>query len=123
MPSNNKQYANEYRKKRRQKLIKELGGKCEGCGIKTGLIIHRIYSMMNTRGLKDKKQEMFNLSSVTQSTKLFMAQTERVKRRKELRDNPDNMVLLCYNCWRVLEHEYGRKTKIGRKEIRETFWG
>jgi len=121
MPSNNTQYAKEYQRKRRRKLVVELGGKCEVCGEKVDLVIHRIYTKRNTRDLKDKKQEMFNLPSVKQSTKLFMTQTERAKRRKELRDNPDNMVLLCYNCWRVLEQKYGRKKKIGRKEITEIF--
>lgn len=123
MPSNTKQYAKEYRKKRRRQLIKKLGGRCERCGITQDLIIHRIYSMMNTRALKDNKQEMFNLSSVNQSKKLFMTKEERVKRRKDLRDNPDNMILLCYNCWRVLEREYGRNRKIGRLEIREALRG
>jgi len=123
MPSNNKQYAKEYQRKRRQKLIKELGGKCEGCNIKTDLIVHHIYTKMNMRVLRDKKQHMFDLPSVRQSTKLFMNDKEREKRRKDLRDNTDNMVLLCYSCWRVLEHKYGRKTKIGRKEVIESFGG
>ena len=123
MVSNNKQYAKEYREKRREQLIKDLGGHCEGCGIKKDLIIHHIYTMMNTRGLKYKNQHMFSLPSIEQSTKIFMTPEERVKKRKELLNNPDNMVLLCYCCWRLLEHEYGRKRKIGRVEIEETLRG
>jgi len=97
MPTNNPLYNRMYFYKRRQKLIEKLGGKCALCGIKTDLIIHRIYHYPVTK--ESSKQEK--------------------KRARELNNNPDNMILLCYNCYHTLIRVYGRKVKIGRKEIRE----
>jgi len=117
MPSNDAEYAHRYYVKRRKDRIRTLGGKCEACGSKQNLIIHRIYTMMNTKGLRDNKQKAFKFRKDERTIERYMTQDEKLRLRLNLLDNPDNQILLCPDCYSALEKLYGRKNKIGRKEI------
>ena len=117
MPSNDAEYAHRYYVKRREDRIRTLGGKCEACGSKQNLIIHRIYTMMNTKGLRDSKQKAFKFRKDDRTIERYMTQKEKLSLRLDLLNNPDNQVLLCPACFKVMELLVGRKQKYGRKEI------
>jgi len=117
MPSNSSEYAHKYYLKRREESIRGLGGKCEACGSNRNLIIHRIYTMMNTKGFRDNNQKAFKFRKDDQTIERYMTRDERHRLRMNLLNNPDNQVLLCRLCYAALERIHGRKNKIGRKEI------
>jgi len=117
MPPNSAEYAHEYYMKKREERIRALGGKCEACGSRQNLIIHRVYTMMNTKGVSDSKQKAFKFRKDGRTIERYMTREEKHSLRMDLLNNPDNQLLLCRLCFAALERVHGRKNKIGRKEI------
>jgi len=117
MPTNSAEYAHKYYLKKRAEHIRALGGKCEACGSEQNLIIHRVYTMMNTKGVRDDRQKAFKFRKDDQTIERYMTRDERHRLRMNLLNNPDNQLLLCRLCFAALERVHGRKNKIGRKEI------
>lgn len=117
MRKNSSLYNRVYHARKRQDLIDQLGGKCEVCGIKQDLIIHRIFTGYNVGNSLSSKQTDFDGDVVNNDNYKAISSSVFKKRLALLRNNPTNMVLVCYNCYSVLRHKYGRKKRIGRKEI------
>jgi hypothetical protein len=122
MGKNSVLYNKAYHERKREVLLKELGGKCEVCGVKQDLIIHRIYSPYNFRSRRIETQTTFDgdIGKVNKFTPVSAAVAK--KRAKILASNPDNMVLLCFKCYSELRRIHGRKKRIGRVQI-EKFKG
>jgi len=117
MGSNSKEYAKKYNEKKRRDRIAKLGDKCFMCSVQKNLIVHRIYTSYNTTSINDRLQLRFKDNIGSGESLEYMSEDERKKLDKNLLTNYDNMVLLCRKCYAKLRHYYGRKRKIGRKEI------
>jgi|LGOV01.1.fsa_nt_gb 5-methylcytosine-specific restriction endonuclease McrA len=117
MPTNNPEYAKNYYQKRRKKLFKELGGKCYVCHTKKKLMVHRVYK---TTVYLTKDGSVPKLLDVDENGEIViktLTKDESNERAKALFKNPDNMVLLCTDCFKQAERLYGRKTVIGRRKL------
>lgn len=122
MGKNSVLYNKAYHERKREALIEKLGGKCEVCGIKQDLIIHRIFSPYNSRVERLKTQSTFD-GDIGKVNKFTPVSTAVAKERAEMLNmNRDNMVLVCFNCYSGLRRIHGRKKRIGRLQI-ENFKG
>ena len=117
MSKTNQTYNREYHKKRRKKVIQQLGGRCKVCGRGDKLIIHRIFSPYNTHERRFKSQLTLGGDIDTINKFTLVSKGVMKERAKLLRDNPDNMVLLCEECYKVLRNLFDKGKPIGRKEI------
>ena len=117
MGKNSAQYDKVYQSKKRKELIGQLGGQCKVCGIKDDLIIHRIFSLYNGGQIDSGWISTLdgNKKVISEYTPISTAVLK--ERAKLLRNNKDNMILLCYSCYMTLIRIHGRKNRIGRKEI------
>lgn len=117
MGKNSSVYNKAYHSRKREELIAKLGGECVVCGIKQDLIVHRVYTPYNMGSYSPRAQTTLDRGFGAVNKFTPVSSTVLKERRKQLRNNPDNMVLLCYSCCAELVRIHGRKKAIGRKEI------
>lgn len=117
MGKNSSVYNKVYHHQQRKKLIEKLGEKCEVCGRKNDLVIHRIFSTYNTTDDRFKSQTTFdgNIGTINKFTPV--SQEVLKARNRLLMMNPDNMILLCFKCYSILRKIHGKKKRIGRREV------
>ena len=107
----------KYYMKKRGELYRKLGGRCYMCHTKKKLMVHRVYKQIVDLSKNGAVTKVFETEIGDEITMRKLSEEEMKSKAKELHKNPDNMVLLCTECFKYAVKAYGRKRRIGKRQL------